>query len=64
VVTAASPSFSLETANLIHSLRFFARILLIGGVTTLAMTAGSLLHSELVRAWASELRRMVKRNPT
>ena len=58
------PSIDVENTTFIQLLRLFTRIVLIGGMLTLAMTLGSLLHSELARAWASQLRRIVKRSST
>jgi hypothetical protein len=56
-----SQGIALETTAIVHSFRFFARLLLLGGFAVAVLVFGSLLHGELARAWASDLRRLVTR---
>lgn len=54
--------FLLETSTLLHAFRLLARVFVVGSFTVIFLVLGSLLHGELARAWASETRRIVKRD--
>jgi hypothetical protein len=52
----------VETATIFRLLRFLARVFAMGGFAVVLLVLGSLLQSELATAWASGIRRHVKRN--
>jgi hypothetical protein len=52
----------VETATILHSFRFLARVFAVGGLAIIFLVLGSLLHGELARTWAAEVRRIVKRD--
>jgi hypothetical protein len=52
----------VETSTIFRLLRFLARVLALGGFAIAVIVLGSLLQSELATAWASGVRRFVKRD--
>ncbi len=54
--------FLLEITTLLHAFRLLARVFVVGSFAVIFLVAGSLLHGELARAWAGEIRRLVKRD--
>jgi len=57
--SAFSTHFLVETIAVIHSVRFFTRMLLFGGFGIVMLIFASLLYGELARGWASEIRRLL-----
>ena len=53
---------AVETATIFRLLRFLARVFALGGFAVILLVLGSLLQSELATAWATGIRRHVKRN--
>lgn len=52
----------METSTIFRLLRFLARVFALGGFAVAVIILGSLLQSELATAWATGIRRHVKRN--
>ncbi len=52
----------METATIYRVFRFLAPAFAVGGFAIAILVLGSLLQSELATAWATGIRRYVKRN--
>jgi hypothetical protein len=52
----------VETVTIFRLFRFLARVFALGGFAVALIILGSLLQSELATAWASGIRRFVKRD--
>jgi hypothetical protein len=53
---------SLVETTILHALRFIIRFFAVGSLLVILLVIGSLLQGELARAWAGEVRRVLKRN--
>ncbi len=58
----ALPPISVDTTTVLHSLVFLTRVFAVGAFVIISFVLASLLEGELARAWAADVRRMVKRH--
>lgn len=52
--------FLVETTTVLHAFRLLARLLMIGFFAVIALVLGFLFQGDVARAWAGEIRRIVK----
>ncbi len=52
----------MDSTTVLHSLVFLTRVFAVGAFVIISFVLASLLEGELARAWAGEIRRIVKRD--
>ena len=58
----ALPPISMDSTTGLHSLVFLTRVFAVGAFVIISFVLASLLEGEVARAWAGEIRRIVKRD--
>ena len=58
----ALPPISMDSTTVLHSLVFLTRVFAVGAFVIISFVLASLLEGEVARAWAGEIRRIVKRD--
>jgi len=52
----------MDSTTVLHSLVFLTRVFAVGAFVIISFVLASLLEGEVARAWAGEIRRIVKRD--